>query len=160
MRSKWVRFGAICTLAIFASTCRLGQQINECPVTITLTSPRYATAGDVDPVFGPSSLVSVLALQPGPEIIPVRSQNREDSLPAAAERTEVRLYSLDTGLWTSAWDTVSSTDAAGIIHIPPGTYRIRLRYMAPNKRGAVNHVCVAQSDVFSVERESTWHIEQ
>lgn len=140
------------------STVPLGAQ---CSLTITLASRAFETALEVNAKFGPEWLSSVVVLEPGPRVIQVEQPAIiETGEPTTIEtvvapRTKgSRLFMLDTGLWTSAWDQVVWRDPEGFVHIPPGWYKIQVVYLPPGTSGNSATACVATSVPFQVRREA------
>lgn len=65
---------------------------------------------------------------------------------------------LSHGLLDAAWDLVSTEDETGTIHIPPGRYRIYLRYRVDARANATT--CETVSPEFELLRDSQWTIER
>lgn len=149
-------------LLVFVANCRSALPVaGQCTLTISLPSGAFETASEADATFGPSGLTAVLVFEPGPTVSRVNKLAMTETAKLTSTSTIVpsprgttRLFTLDTGLWTTAWDQVAWRDANGLEHIPPGWYQIEVVYLPAGSSG--NTACKATSPPFQVRREALW----
>lgn len=131
-----------------------------CPVRISAVSDSFKTAAHVKLVFTPSDLTEIQVLTPLSDSFEVLRPTLGVNRSRFGEEESVNLkgksfkaHKISWGLPGDEWYGVSNSRQPGVFEILPGEYLIRIRY-APGQGKRPDHLCFAETDVFSVEEKS------
>ncbi len=161
---KLTIIGLVCCLCGCVSTSAQwgAVPVDPCPLEILLPEVRFTDALDVKVEFLPSTLKEILVLRPAYQGFEARLLDDEESLmePVIEQRPENALFNnflLPNDLPTSAWIKSKEKQEGAVYETAPGKYQLVVRYILPGKTSrSGDHLCVAVSDVFTVEERSWW----
>jgi len=86
----------------------------------------------------------------------MNGHDQEQAAVGSREHREFRVFYFNTGLWMNGWEGVARVDSQSVIHIPPGLYQVRVRYLPHQASSRDQITCVALSEPFRVLEESLW----
>ena len=148
------------SLSLIAQGCRAtlppGLSIEQaCPVRVALPANVFENTGLVKPTFAPFDVAEVeVPIEGGFQVRRIT----DDRLIAprlqrmATWRGGFRRYSLISGMPETAWRGVGIAVNSNTYEVRPGRYQILMRYRTPGIPG----ICVASTDVFTLEATSIW----
>lgn len=141
----------------------------ECPLTITLKWKFFQNADEVELIFGPPTLKSIKAYDPGPKAF--RAVEPPPNEMGKLESTTVtyfvrsRGYTIDFDLppapegvkygMFGAWEGLMWRDAFDHLHLPAGWYQIRILYEPLNY--SPTYLCAAISAPFYIATDTVFY---